>query len=343
MQSKVSLPAVLLLLAVSGCRTTGADDSLFIHQFGPSLAFAPPGMTGWWFCGKRALVNGEHLQRSVAFTEMRCGGFRLPNDSGAGGHERVVVEDYGDSGVPEERIPSRYESERIGGFESWRDVMQYGLAKQEWWCAVVDCRFVVMATSGSLLEAALRRSRSWSLELPGGMSRDGNVIECAILSDGDGDIIKPKFVTVLKEDPWRLQMLDRVEYPDMKGMDWEEGKGFIKKNAIVDGYFSTEFWVERPDEEFFFGATMILDMTFGIFVGFATISCVPGSRCSQSRSMGVRERVGTVAVASADAKLSDSLCKGVHEGIKDGVIEDKKESQNCDPCPDGPWSPKTKK
>lgn len=44
----------------------------------------------------------------------------------------------------------------------------------------------------------------------------------------------------------------------------------------------------------------------------------------------------------ARKKLSDSICRGVHEGIKDGVFEDKKESQNCDPCPDGPWPPKKK-
>jgi len=45
----------------------------------------------------------------------------------------------------------------------------------------------------------------------------------------------------------------------------------------------------------------------------------------------------------AREKLSEAICKGVHEGIKDGVFEDKKKSQNCDPCPDGPWPPKKKK
>lgn len=260
-RNKVML-AALLLVAI-GCRAGGLGDGVFMQQFGPSIAFAPPGMTGWWFCGKNAMVNGEHLQTSATCIEMRCGkGFQLPKEFGAGRYDGVVVEDYGESGVPQGRVTGQFERMLVGGFAVWREFPQSDVAKQEWWCAVVDGRFVVMATSGSLLEASLRRSGRWSLELPGVMSHDMEFVECAILTTCDDGRIAPSLVAVLKKDPWRMQILNKSNYSTWM----EESEGYVRRNTIVDGWHSTEFWKDKPDEEFFLGAQIILLTTFGMCV-----------------------------------------------------------------------------
>lgn len=133
---------------------------VWLARFHDAMQFVPGGMSSWWFSDLRGVLPMEGLEAQL-FVEVRCGrNFESPLDFGVGHYEGVTIEDWGTHAIPAERRANFLEPQpAIDGIEVWayREVGP-SLRDVPFRVAVVDQRFVVVATSEPLLREALQRT-----------------------------------------------------------------------------------------------------------------------------------------------------------------------------------------
>ena len=132
----------------------------WLARFADAMQFVPDGMSSHWFSDHRdvPLPGGLDVPR---IRQVVCGrNFEPPRNVGAGHYEGVTIEDWGDLRVPAERGPEFLEPQpAIDGVDVWAyRLISPSLEDVPARAAIVDARFVVIATSEALLREALRRT-----------------------------------------------------------------------------------------------------------------------------------------------------------------------------------------
>jgi hypothetical protein len=266
------LGACLLTAMTSACRSKEPERKEGLLEFGEAIAFIPDGMTGWWLRDHRsAHVPGN--DQMCNWIEVRAGrGFLPPTGFGVGLYEGVTVEDYGISGIPSRRMSGWRQAEHIGisgGFFAQNPSLD-DWPTQEMWCALVEGRFVVSATSHDLLREALARPRiaqtRWLQAVRGYSDRETLDVVFQARSAGGAEL-DFSIMTVLKQRPWRLiqyRKEDRIAFsPEpLFGLNRQH----IRRSAKVGAYFCTEDEVGEIDDAEYYDVVKLLMLVFGLVV-----------------------------------------------------------------------------
>lgn len=152
--------ALTVALATASCATPPTQLSTtnaWLERFADAIKFLPAGMQSHWFSDYRGWPSGDG-KSTIQHLALSCGrDFQPPTLLGAGPYEGVDVEDYGSRGVPAERLANLGEPRpSIAGASVWVQLpkaRQAGYAHA--WIAIVAERFVVSASSETLLREAL--------------------------------------------------------------------------------------------------------------------------------------------------------------------------------------------
>lgn len=141
----------LLVAACAGPSEPVADES-GLARFAPACRFVPAGMESHWFIDNRLQEVGASLHGGVVAVRA-ARSFEPPSRPGWGRHEYVIVEDHG-AVAPS---PADWRAVAQGAYDGvpvWRFEES---AEPGDWAAIAAERFVVLASSRALLEAALAR------------------------------------------------------------------------------------------------------------------------------------------------------------------------------------------
>lgn len=151
-----SAPLLFVTWALSACAASTPEPrripaSAWLARFTAAARFQPAGSASYWFADRRATTNGNGAPPPCLTVH---GIARESIDA------TVFVEDHGSYGAPRDRAVARGEAtEPIAGAEVWRlgADPEFGAMPAPHWCAIVDDRFVVHATSIDLLREVLER------------------------------------------------------------------------------------------------------------------------------------------------------------------------------------------
>jgi len=156
---RIARCALAVALATASCATPATQPSTttaWLERFADAIKFLPAGMRSHWFSDGRGWPRDTAEPRFQCLA-VHCGrDFQPPADLGAGPWEGVAVEDYGNRGVPAERLADLGEARPgIAGASVWERPRSAKDLPCDAWIAIVAERFVVSASSEALLREAL--------------------------------------------------------------------------------------------------------------------------------------------------------------------------------------------